>query len=59
MCKLSQDRSGYLGRSDSCTKQPISQYVGSVARCLAADDEIGQTPQILHEHDSNCNCESP
>ena len=59
MCKCTQGGGGYRRRLAPCTKQALGQSVGGVPRCLAAHDEIGQTPQVLNQHDTNCNCESP
>src|SRR5665811_174676 len=46
-------------RDSPCTEQALSQCVSGVTRCLTAHHEVGQTPQILYEHNTNGNCESP
>src|SRR6202165_3934774 len=59
MCERPQGRGGRLWSPDPCTEQALGQCVGGGTRCLTAHDEVGQTPQILHKHDANCNCKSP
>ena len=40
-------------------EEAIGQIVGCIARPLTADNEIGQTPQIFHQDNANCDGESP